>query len=571
MKKNNTIVLALVLVLAFLLCTFAGCADQGDAAADASGAADTADTGAENQEPTPTPTPADPADSTEEETGNGIDSEAMYEAILAEFVEIAKVPRGSSHTEQISDYLLNWGEDHGFVSEQDEVGNVRWEVPATAGYENMPLTALQVHMDMVTVSDDGRDMLTSPIVVVEDKENGIISSDGHTSLGSDDGIGIASAMYLAVSDEYVHGPIRVIITINEEGGSPSGTGNMDPAWVADAQYMVNIDAEDYATCTVAACGFAAYMYDIALESEAAAADKVAYTIDLHDLKGGHSGVDIDKNRANAIKAVDYCLAWSKYKGIDIQIASFTGGTGMTAIPALASATVVFSPEYEELFKAEMDKTISFFAGQYDRTEEGYTFEYIPAELPEQVLTLDCSANIIDFIAAVEDGVNTVSQRYAGITESSFNLGTVSVIAGEESTSLTVPMRLSAAWPGMLANMQFQALANAFGVTITSWSADPYEPENISLGWVEKEGDTIAQMYKRAFEEFTGDTCEITAVHGGLECADFAEMNPDLQIIAVGPTIESPHSVHEYIEIDTIPTTCGAIATLLTYIANGITE
>lgn len=499
---------------------------------------------------------------------NNLDKDEMYEYILAEFYEIAKVPRGSSHTEKISDYLLQWGLDHGFETEQDKVGNIRWDVPATPGFEDMPLTCLQAHMDMVTVSDDGRDMLTSSIVVVEDKEAGIISSDGHTSLGSDDGIGIATAMCLSVSKDFDHGPMRVIVTINEEGGSPSGTGNMDPAWVADAKYMVNIDAEDYATCTVAACGFASYRFTFALESEAVPAGKVAYTIDLHDLKGGHSGVDIEKNRANAIKAVDYCMAWAKMKGIEVQIASFTGGTGSTAIPSLSKAVVVIPAEKAEEFTALLDKTIYYFAGQYDRTEAGYSFTYAAADLPEQVLTVDCSAKIIDFVAALEDGVNTISQRYEGITESSYNLGTINVAAGKESVSISLPMRLSATWPGMLANVQFQALANAFGASFTLRSS---EPESISLGWVEKETDTIAQMYKRAFEEFTGDECVITAVHGGLECADFASMNPNLEIIAVGPTIESPHSVHEYIDIYSIPTTAGAIANLMVYIANGVTE
>ena len=338
---------------------------------------------------------------TAEDVKLDLDEDAMLDYMVEEFEKIAQIPRGSGNTDAISDYLYGWGEEHGFPSMQDEVGNVRWDVAATPGYEGVPLTVLQAHMDMVVVSDDGRDMTQSPIVVVVDKEANTISSDGHTSLGSDDGMGIVTAMYLVTTDEYVHGPLRVIITINEEGGSPSGVGNMDPAWVTDAKYLVNIDSEDYATCTVAACGFMSYRYDVPLTSESPSEDKIAYTIDLNGAKGGHSGVDIDKNRANAIKAVDYCLAWAKYNGIDVQIASFTGGTGMTAIPALASATVVFSPEYEDAFKAEMDQTIALFAQQYDRTEAGYSFTYAPAELPETVLTADCSATVIDLVAALE--------------------------------------------------------------------------------------------------------------------------------------------------------------------------
>lgn len=497
-----------------------------------------------------------------------LNSDAMLDYMIAEFEEICKIPHGSGNTDAISDYLYAWGQEHGFESMQDEVGNVRWDVPATEGYEDVPMVILQAHMDMVVVSDDGRDMTVSPIVMVVDKENNIISSDGHTSLGSDDAIGIVSAMYLVTTDEFAHGPMRVLVTINEEGGSPSGVGNMDHAWVDGGKYMVNIDSEDYETCTVAACGFAGYTFSMPLTSEDTAAEgKVAYTIDLKGTKGGHSGVDIDKNRANSIKAVDYCMAWAKYLGIDVQIASFTGGTGMTAIPALASATIVFSAEYEEQFKTEMDRTIALFAQQFDLTEAGYSFTYAPAEMPASVLTAECSATLIDLVAAVEDGVNTISQRYPGITETSFNLGTINAAAGMESTSLTAAMRCSSRWPVMLANMQMVAIGNAFGIPATTWGS--FDPDAISVGWEEKETDVIAKMYKTCFDAYTGDDCAITAVHGGLECADFAAWSDTLEVISVGPTVENPHSVSEYVEIDTCIKTCGAIATLIVNIANGV--
>lgn len=497
-----------------------------------------------------------------------LNTDAMLDYMIAEFDEICQIPHGSGNTDAISDYLYAWGQEHGFESMQDEVGNVRWDVPATAGYEETPMILLQAHMDMVVVSDDGRDMTVSPIVMVVDKENNKISSDGHTSLGADDGIGIVTAMYIVTSDEIQHGPMRVIITINEEGGSPSGVGNMDPAWVDGGKYMLNIDSEDYETCTVAACGFAGYMFEIPLTSEAVAAEgKVAYSINLNGTKGGHSGVDIDKNRANSIKAVDYCMAWAKYLGMDIQVASFTGGTGMTAIPALANATVVFSAEYEEQFKSEMDRTIDLFAQQFDLTEAGYTFTYEKVAMPESVLTADCSATLIDMVAAVEDGVNTISQRYAGITETSFNLGTIEATAGMESTTMMVAMRCSSRWPVMLANMQMVAIGNAFGIPATTWGT--FDPDAISVGWEEKETDVIAKMYKTAFDAYTGDDCIITAVHGGLECADFASWSDILEVISVGPTVENPHSVSEFVEIDTAIKTCGAIVTFIENVANNV--
>ncbi len=500
-----------------------------------------------------------------------LDNDAMYAYMLDEFLQLAEVPRGSSHTEKATEYLTAWGIDHGFETVADEVGNVRIDVPATEGYEEAPLTILQAHMDMVAVSDDGRDMLVSPITVVVDEEKGIISSDGHTSLGADDGIGIVSAMFLATSQDYHHGPLRLIFTINEEGGSPSGTGNMDHAWVTDANYLINIDSEDYATCTVSACGFNSYSYNVPLVTEAVPEGYVAYAINLSGLMGGHSGVDIDLNRANAIKAVDYCMAFANYKGMNVQIASFTGGTGGTAIPSLASAVIVFAEEYAEEFEAEMAETIRLFAQQFDRTEAGYSFIVEKTDLPEQVLSLETSATVIDLVAALEDGVNTISQRYKGIVETSFNMGTINVAAGAESATIRESMRLSSRWPTMLANMQFSAIGRAFGVELVTRSEDPFNPANINVGWEEREGDTIARLYARCFKEYTGDDCVVTAVHGGLECADFAAWSDTIQIISVGPTVNFPHSTSEHVEIYTTYQTCGAIAQTLSCLAEGITE
>ena len=122
--------------------------------------------------------------------------------------------------------------------------------------------------------------------------------------------------------------------------------------------------------------------------------------------------------------------------------------------------------------------------------------------------------------------------------------------------MSVAMRCSTRWPVMLSNMQFVAIGNAFGLEVNAGSEDPFNPDNINVGWEEREGDTIAPLYKQAFDSYTGDECVITAVHGGLECADFASWSDELEIISVGPTIENPHSVSEYVEIDTVTKTCG---------------
>lgn len=488
----------------------------------------------------------------------GLNDEEMLQYILDEFYKINKVPRPSSHTEAISAYLTQWGQDHGFETVCDEVGNVIYEVPATAGYENAPTTILQAHSDMVCVSDDPDwdGVVTARIV-----DGNLYATN--TSLGGDDGIGITTAMFLATSPKVVHGPLRVIITINEEGGSPSGVGNLDPACVEGVDYMVNIDSEDYATCTVAACGFTAFMFSDTLEWVDAKADgKVAYEIDLSGLKGGHSGVDIDKNRANAIKTLAYVLAFAKYSGIDTELCSFTGGTGMTAIPSKANIKFLVAADDVAALEEILEDTKTEFGVQFDRTEAGYSFVWGKLdEVPEKALSVDASAKLIDLVCALRDGINTKNMRYHEITETSFNLGTINVTPESDMLSLMLPMRIMSKWHARMANMQMVAIAKAYGMEMTV-NQDP------SLGWQEREGDIIAENYARAFKEYSGDDCLITGVHGGLECADFAEWSSTLQIISVGPDVESPHSTNEHIPLDTVAPTCGAIATLLGYIARG---
>ncbi len=487
-----------------------------------------------------------------------VDPEVINGYVIEQFKKMAAVPRPTNYMEKISAYLSGWAKEHGFEHWQDKVGNVIFDVPATKGCEGAPLTILQAHMDMVCVAEEGKafDKFNDPISVIQ--KDGFLTAEG-TSMGGDDAIGIAMAMYAAVSDDVTHGPLRVICTVNEEGGDPSGAGNLEHRFVTEAGYLINIDSEDYATCTVAACGFAAYPFSFKCTREATVSGQRAYKIELSGLLGGHSGVDIAKNRASAIKAVNYILAQMTHKKIPFYLNSFNGGVSMAAIPPNASAVVVVDEANEGALKEIFEFTKKYFAKQFDRTEAGYIFTCNEVPLPEKALTAADSAKAVSLIAAVRVGVNTISQRYAGITESSINIGQIVFNEGDESFNLFVAMRTSSEWPVMLANVEFASIAAAMGVSCEF-------REQFSIGWVEKEGAKLPGMYAEAFEEYTGDKCVITAVHGGLECAAFSQWSEDIEIISVGPTVVSPHSTGERIPIETIGKTAGAIANLLGKIA-----
>ena len=488
---------------------------------------------------------------------NKLNEEALLSAILAEFEPMTQVPRPTNHMDKISAYLTSWGRDHGHETVQDAVGNVIIEIPATAGYENAPLTILQAHMDMVCVSEDPDWDYKVQLRILD---GNLYATN--TSMGGDDALGIAMAMVLAENPEVVHGPLRLIFTVNEEGGDPSGVGNLDPQYAMDAAYMVNLDSEDYATCTVAACGFSGYMFRDKLHWEAAPAEGMtAYELRIGGLLGGHSGVDIHKNRANAIKTLNYCLAWAAYNGIETRLCSFVGGSSMASVPQSAALRFLVKTEQLPALLPLLEKTRKEFAVQFDRTEAGYSFDWGECERCDKALSVDESRRIVDLLCALREGVGTLSQRYPGITESSYNLGQIHIVPESDELMVMMPMRIMSKWPALQANMQMVAIARAFGFAMQVTD----EP---NMGWQEREGDVIAQYYAKAFKEYTGEDCFITAVHGGLECAGFAEWNKNLQIISVGPDIEGPHSTNEHVPLSTIAPTAGAIATLLGYIARG---
>lgn len=262
----------------------------------------------------------------------------IIEAFYANFTKLTGIPRPSHHEEKISKFLYDWAVEKGYNAVQDENLNVMFDVPATSGKEALPLVALQVHMDMVAVGEDGKDFdpLNDPIKPIRDDKAGTVTADG-TSLGADDGAGIATIMTLLESDAE-HGPLRIIITTNEEDGL-TGTFNMDPEWVKAPKYLINVDAEDSNAMTVSTASA-----DIVSGSKEVETNEprgnMALTVSISGLKGGHSGVEIDKGRCNATVALGTFLTELSNQNFAFDIASMEGGSAPNDIPNKASCVIV---------------------------------------------------------------------------------------------------------------------------------------------------------------------------------------------------------------------------------------
>lgn len=478
-----------------------------------------------------------------------LDEKAVLEAVLAEFNELTKIPRQSYHEEAVSNYLAGWASSHGFDYVQDDLKNIIIEVPPTAGYEEAPLTILQGHMDMVCVAKDGvaYNPLTDPIKTIRSETT--LTADG-TSLGADNGIGVAIALYLVTTDEIVHGPLRVIFTVNEEEGFTGAMG-IDPKYFQDATYLINCDSETYGELTESCAGSNRYNFSRANNWVAPTGD-LAYQISLSGLIGGHSGMEIGLNHANAIKNVGDALSYLTRNGVHIELAAFDGGAASNAIPTSATATVVIAAADQPAFDKLMAETVRQFGQTYSKIETNYQFTYEQTALPAQVLSAADQTSFLNLIAGIQDGVHTISQFADNLIESSTNLGLAKI--SEASTTLNTMARSSTDLHLSQYTLAYNSLAEMAGYQVELVLPNP--------GWPLEPDNPLRDLYAQEYKNYTGKDVKLIAIHAGLECGCFAQKNPELRMISVGPDLKDVHTPNETLYLESIPPTVAVLANLL---------
>lgn len=297
-------------------------------------------------------------------------NQEIIDIVVDYFMPLAEVPRPSHHEEKIGAFLMNWAEERGFSPEQDAVGNVMFDVPATEGMDGAPLTILQAHMDMVAVAENGKqyDPLNDPITVIRNDDEGTLTADG-TSLGADDGAGLAIAM-AAAEGKMAHGPLRIIVTVDEEDGMDGAFG-MDASWLEGATNLINIDNEISNQVLVSTAAGDSVRMTRKLEFTDPP-EGTALTIELSGLKGGHSGVEIDKGRLNGIVGLATFLNRLNEVGIPHALASFDGGTAANAIPPKAKAVIVVDSADKAKVEQEAATWLAELQQEYEGIEDSST-------------------------------------------------------------------------------------------------------------------------------------------------------------------------------------------------------
>ena len=367
-----------------------------------------------------------------------ISKENIIEGVLAEFAKLAEIPRPSGHEKAVSDYLYKLFADMGCQVEQDKVNNIIADMAATDDCQDKPLVVLQAHMDMVCVADDGvaYDPIKDSIKLV--REGDKLHADG-TSLGADDGMGIAIIVYI-MKNLQSHGPIRAIITVDEEAGM-TGSINLTDNHFEGVKYLINCDSEDWDLLTVGSAGSG----DMDFSRSYKLAEEVkgkAYSLKLAGLKGGHSGEEINCGAANALKAMAVCLDGIRSKGQSFQLVSFNGGRAKNVIPSVAEAVFYMDMEPAQLQQL-VDEAYTHFMGHYGDIEENASLVLQELEAGScQAMEKADGDRLIDLLLILSNGVSAMSQLCPGLVETSANIGVVNTDADKKLMSVQYMPRSS---------------------------------------------------------------------------------------------------------------------------------
>lgn len=480
-------------------------------------------------------------------------SEKILEAVLKEFAKLAAIPRPSKHEGQVSNFLKNFFEEHGFKVLQDSFKNIIAEIPASIGKENAPLTILQAHMDMVCVAKEGYEFnpTRDPIKLIRTEK--FLEAEG-TSLGADDGIGIAEILYLIKNrDAFPHGKLRIIFTTDEEQGM-SGASNLDKKFLADADFLINCDSERFGELVVGCAG--TVHATLWRELHYVRPDtKLPFNVGIKigGLRGGHSGEEISSGRINAIKVAAQLMRQITAHG-KIRLASLSGGSAFNVIPN--SAEFVFATD----LKVEtVQKICAELETNYKKiytTEPNLKIEADTAKRPDKVLHIKDYDSLSNLISLIHSGVYLMSPENPAQVIASANLGVVRM--DDNVVELKILPRGN---DDALVEEFIEGFAQAARLCAFESKFSTPTP-----AWIFNHDSNLLKIAKNIFAEQNNCAPIVKSIHAGLETSFFAKKNPALDIISIGTTNENIHTPNERLHLDTVAPHVKFIVGLLEKIA-----
>jgi dipeptidase D len=446
------------------------------------------------------------------------------------FADLNAVPRPSKKEERVIEFIKNFGNNLGLETFEDEIRNVIIRKPATAGMENRKTVVLQGHLDMVHQKNNDTifDFDTQGIDMYVDSD--WVRARG-TTLGADNGLGVAMMLAILESKTIVHPSIEALFTIDEETGM-TGALNLKGG-ILKGEILLNMDTEEDDEIGIGCAGGIDVTANRSYNEEETPEGSVGYTITVKGLNGGHSGMDIHKGLGNANKIINRLL-FDGFENFGLQIAEISGGSLRNAIPRESAAKVIVASMYDEAFVFDMQEIIGDIKAEFKTMEPNLTIEIEKSDLPKKVMDLGVQEGLIRSIYAAHNGVYRMSADIPGLVETSNNIARVIVKEGEitiqnltrssvESSKLDLANSLRSAY-------------ELFGCEVEFGGSYP--------GWTPNVNSEILDLLVKIYEKQNGSKPNVAACHAGLECGILGTNYPNMDMISFGPTIHGAHSPDE---------------------------
>lgn len=451
------------------------------------------------------------------------------------FFEICQVPRPSKKEEQIIAFLLDWGKKHGIETVKDHAGNILMKKTASKGYEKRPTVVLQAHMDMVCEknSDTSHDFLKDPIQPYIDGE--WLKAKG-TTLGADNGIGMAAMMAVLLDNDIKHPALECLFTVDEETGL---TGAFElKAGFLSGKKLLNLDSEDDGEIFIGCAGGVDTIVNMPYNTETAPSDLYYCKISVKGLCGGHSGDDIDKGRANANKLLNRFL-WNVNRKTAISIAHIDGGNLRNAIPREAYAVVGVDKNFKEELAVMLNHYIADVTGEYAATEPNIKITVETETTPATIVAPEVVNRLLNAVYACPNGIIRMSDDMPGLVETSTNLASIKMKDGKNIEIVTSQRSSVASAKKDIASMVESVFVLA-GADVKHSDGYP--------GWKPNPKSELAQKLAASYKKLFNKEAKIRAIHAGLECGLFSEKYPDMDMVSFGPTMRGVHSPDERLHI-----------------------
>jgi dipeptidase D len=454
------------------------------------------------------------------------------------FYQIAQVPRPSKKEKKIREFMRSFAENNKFELKEDKVGNMVIKVPATPGFEDKPTVVLQGHLDMVCEQNKGtnHDFDKDPIKLVNEGE--WIAAEG-TTLGADNGIGVAAGMAAATDKSVTHGPLELLCTIDEETGM-TGVNALQPGFI-EGKILLNMDSEEDGSFYVGCSGGVDTLGVLEVDSRKLKKNMVPYELLIGGLKGGHSGLDIQAGRANAIRLLAMLL--NRFKDVKFRIASISGGSKRNAIPREAEVILLVKPGEEKKIKSVINHFVSDTLLEFGKNDGGLEVKLKKSKNEVgKVFSKKFTSKLINILLAVPHGILAMSPDIEGLVETSTNLATIVTEDGK--------VKIGTSQRSSIDSAKINASNMVKSVFVLGGASEVVTGDGYP-GWQPNMDSELLKNSRNVYKEIFGKEADVKAIHAGLECGILGTKYDNLDMISFGPTITGAHSPDEKVNIKAV--------------------